>query len=462
MAVLSALSTTTPPGPLELRPGVPPALDELVMRLLAKDPATRPESAEVVVKEIRDIERDLLAKRQEAQLSATTAPNGVVGTSNEALPVIVSETGQAHPASTRHPRRRKLVITAAVLAALEATAVWTFVFAPQGRNKAVTVAAGPTSTPAHDQAAVVPIVMEEPRDQGTAQPVASPDRLRPRPHPDAFTGPSHLGAVDVPQSKATTEPGPPRMADVSQNKEQPAEKVAQTVGKASNDTPAAAVADQGLALEGHNRSAREKRIWGDAVDPDRDCKFEFEPREDKVRITVPGQTHLLSAEIGRTNAPRIVREIEGDFDVTVRVAGTSHPAGKPTTTVYPPYHGAGLLIWQDHDNYVRLEIAADIQRGKARPYVNFEHRKDGALAASSGIANMDGSNHLRLKRRGAEIYASFGPDGVRWTSFSPVTAHLKDRLSVGVAAINSSTKPFTAEFEGFDVLEREDPIDRHQ
>ena len=458
MAVLSALSTTTPPGPLELRPGIPPALDELVSRLLAKDPADRPGAAEVLVKQIRAIERDLLAKRKVPQLSATMAPNGDVGTSNQALPVIVSETGQAHPASTRHPRRRKVVITAAVLTALAATAVRTFVFAPQGRNKIVTAAAGPKSAPAHDQAAVVPIVMEEPRDEGMAQTVVSPDRLSPPPHPDAFTGPSHRSAVDIPQSRATTEPGPPRMADVSQNNEQPAEKVAPTVGKASNDTPAAAGADQGLALEGHNRSEREKRIWGDVVDPDRDCKFELEPREDKVRITVPGRTHILSAEIGRTNAPRILRELEGDFDVTVRVAGSSHPAGKPTTTVYPPYHGAGLLIWQDQDNYVRLEIAADIQHGKARPYVNFELRKDGALAASSGIANPDGSNHLRLKRRGAEIYASFGPDGVRWTSFSPVTAHLKDRLSVGVAAINSSTKPFTAEFEAFDVVEREAPI----
>ena len=156
------------------------------------------------------------------------------------------------------------------------------------------------------------------------------------------------------------------MADVSQHKEQPAEKVAPTVGKASNDTPAAGVADQGLALEGNDRSAREKRTWGDAVDPDRDCKFELEPREDKVRIIVPGQTHILSAEIGRMNAPRILREIEGDFDVSVRVAGTSHPAGKATTTLYSPYHGAGLLIWQDQENYVRLEIAADLQHGKAR------------------------------------------------------------------------------------------------
>ena len=209
------------------------------------------------------------------------------------------------------------------------------------------------------------------------------------------------------------------------------------------------------------RRARGEDAWGNAVDPDGDCKFELDPSEDKVRIIVPGKTHILSAEIGHVNAPRILREIKGDFDLSVRVAGTSHPGGKATTTVYSPYHGAGLLIWQDQENYVRLEIASDIQYGKARPYVNFEYRKDGALAVSSGIKNGDGSNHLRLRRRGDEIYASFGPDGVRWTSFSPLTAKLNDRLKVGVAAINSSTKPLTAEFEGFNVLESEDLIDRH-
>ncbi len=136
----------------------------------------------------------------------------------------------------------------------------------------------------------------------------------------------------------------------------------------------------------------------------------------------------------------------------VRVAGTSNPTGKATTTVYPPYHGAGLLIWQDQENYVRLEIATDVQHRKARPYVNFEHRKDGTLAASSGIMNTDGSNHLRLKRRGDEIYASFGPDGLHWTSFSQLTAKLNDRLKVGVSAVNSSTKLLTAEFEGLEAL----------
>ena len=61
---------------------------------------------------------------------------------------------------------------------------------------------------------------------------------------------------------------------------------------------------------------------------------------------------------------RILRDITGDFDLRVRVAGTRRPGGRATTTAYSPYHGAGLIIWQDEENYVRLEIAADLQYGK--------------------------------------------------------------------------------------------------
>ena len=218
--------------------------------------------------------------------------------------------------------------------------------------------------------------------------------------------------------------------------------------------PTVSIADPGRAAEGRAQAAREKGPWGDAVDPDGDSRFELEPREDLVRIIVPGKPHLLSAEIGHVNAPRLLRDIKGDFDVVVRVAGTGNPGGKATTTVYSPYHGAGLLIWQDQENYVRLEIAADLQHWKPRPYVNFEYRKDGALATSSGIANKDGSNYLRLKRRDDEIVASFGPDGLRWTSFAPLLVKLNNRLKVGVSAINSSTKPLTAEFEGLEAMEK--------
>src|SRR5262249_61598175 len=48
-AILGALATETPPAPIEVNPAVPPALSELIARLLAKDPADRwPPTAQAV------------------------------------------------------------------------------------------------------------------------------------------------------------------------------------------------------------------------------------------------------------------------------------------------------------------------------------------------------------------------------------------------------------------------------
>jgi serine/threonine protein kinase len=61
---LLAVATHQPPAPRQLNPGVPPALSDLVMRLLAKRPEDRPPSAGHVVEAIRAIERDPTARRQ--------------------------------------------------------------------------------------------------------------------------------------------------------------------------------------------------------------------------------------------------------------------------------------------------------------------------------------------------------------------------------------------------------------
>jgi formylglycine-generating enzyme required for sulfatase activity/serine/threonine protein kinase len=57
--VLIAVTTETPPRPRTLNPSVTPELDALVMRLLAKNPAERPPSAEAVVEELRLVEAGL-------------------------------------------------------------------------------------------------------------------------------------------------------------------------------------------------------------------------------------------------------------------------------------------------------------------------------------------------------------------------------------------------------------------
>jgi hypothetical protein len=60
-AVLLSVVSHDPPAPAELAPDVPPPLSNLIVRLLAKDPAARPASAAAVAEELRRIGRGLAA-----------------------------------------------------------------------------------------------------------------------------------------------------------------------------------------------------------------------------------------------------------------------------------------------------------------------------------------------------------------------------------------------------------------
>jgi tRNA A-37 threonylcarbamoyl transferase component Bud32 len=58
-AVLAAVASETPPAVRSLNPGVPPRLAGLIDRLLAKSPAARPASAQEVLKDLQEIEKNL-------------------------------------------------------------------------------------------------------------------------------------------------------------------------------------------------------------------------------------------------------------------------------------------------------------------------------------------------------------------------------------------------------------------
>jgi serine/threonine protein kinase/regulation of enolase protein 1 (concanavalin A-like superfamily) len=480
-AVLTSISTATPPAPCDLNDRIPESLSVLIMRLLHKMPEARPVSADAVDNELLNVERELLVERQNVESPAAVPPMDVVGPGSGFVSEVVAETSPAQPASRPQPRLGSLGL-AAVLTTLVFTALVGFILAPSRSSGVAIVAAGPTSAPADEQGSPAPATIpkteaprpaqpaagaERPAAQATgshemvsasAQPTAGADRLAASVDRNAVSSPNAPTGTDAPRSVAVTKPGPSAEPQVFQREDRLADTNAPSDRKVRDGMPASSVAFKapapvGPAREGQGRTANED-AWENPVDPDGDCNFELDRSEGKIRIIVPGKTHLLSAEVGQVNAPRILRGIKGDFDLSVRIAGTNHPRGRPTTNMYSPYHGAGLIIWQDEENYVRLEIATDLLNGRERPYVNFEYRKEGALAVSSGMNNGDGSYHLRLKRRGDEVFASFGPDGVRWSSFPPLTVKLNDRLKVGVTAINSSTKRLTAELEGFVVLVR--------
>ena len=89
--------------------------------------------------------------------------------------------------------------------------------------------------------------------------------------------------------------------------------------------------------------------WGTVVDPDGDCKVTGEA--DKVSITVPKTNHDLTYVDGVAiiNSPRVVREVEGDFRVQVKIRAFVLPEMDTSSSGKFSFVGAGLL----------LQIAAD-------------------------------------------------------------------------------------------------------
>ncbi len=61
VSTLMAVATETPPAPRSLNAEVPPALQALILRLLAKEPGDRPADAREVIETLADLERDLAA-----------------------------------------------------------------------------------------------------------------------------------------------------------------------------------------------------------------------------------------------------------------------------------------------------------------------------------------------------------------------------------------------------------------
>jgi regulation of enolase protein 1 (concanavalin A-like superfamily) len=199
--------------------------------------------------------------------------------------------------------------------------------------------------------------------------------------------------------------------------------------------------------------AQELKSWGLKVDPNRDCQFALDG--DRLTINIPAIKHNLCVEVGEMNAPRVLREIEGDFIAQIKVSGNVGHQGSSTSRQFLGYHGAGLLLWQDERNYIRLERAAIAREGGGVHYGNFELRKDGQLASSQPVKLPEHDITLRVERRDGQVLGAVSTDGIHWHYFDPIAIRLPRRVRLGVAAINTSTERFKATFTGREIFKKE-------
>ena len=201
-----------------------------------------------------------------------------------------------------------------------------------------------------------------------------------------------------------------------------------------------------------DKKAQTIKGWGEVVDPDGDCKIAEE--KGKVTITIPGTYHDLNptAAFDNLSGPRILHEAEGDFLVEVKVLPFPLPKPK-TSTKNHSYVGAGLLVWNDGKNFVRLLCAANGE--SARFFKSGEIYQDGKFVPFGFNEPLEEkATHLRLERKGDTLTYAMSEDGTKWTEDTSAEVKLPKKVKVGVAAVNSVKAEFAPQFENFKLAKK--------
>jgi regulation of enolase protein 1 (concanavalin A-like superfamily) len=195
--------------------------------------------------------------------------------------------------------------------------------------------------------------------------------------------------------------------------------------------------------------------WGTTINPAEDCKVS--QGVGSLTISVPGtaKPHDLSPEMDSCTAPRVVQPVKGDFTIEVVVQGEFDPGDESSQEGRTGYTGAGLVVFADEKNFVRLERATLHRRGgEPAPYTNFEIRVDGKnerFGTTGDFKTEAGKpTWLRLERKGNQLFGSMSQDGKNWTKGEPkelrAEAWTKNDVVAGVAAISTSAQTFTPTF----------------
>ena len=196
-----------------------------------------------------------------------------------------------------------------------------------------------------------------------------------------------------------------------------------------------------LSAAGADKKPQTIKGWGTTVDPDGDCKFE--EKEGNVSITLPGKYHDLTylTPEGKLNAPRIMREVEGDFSIQVTVVKFAVPDGE--TTDQFAFVSAGLLVSNDGKEFFRVERAAI----GMPPFAYAAGILDGKNSLHQGRQLPDSNTLLRAERKGKKLTFSVrAAEETDWTELLSENVELPAKLQVGVHSVNVINKEFKAEF----------------
>jgi regulation of enolase protein 1 (concanavalin A-like superfamily) len=182
--------------------------------------------------------------------------------------------------------------------------------------------------------------------------------------------------------------------------------------------------------------------WSDQwtwTDPNNDVTYSLSARNGFLRLTVPGDNDL--AGVANYDAPRLLVQQSGDFTVE-------------TLIEYDPqetYQGAGLLVWQDEDTFLRLEFGFGGMGGIEKNAV-FVKQEEGGLSLVGSIDLSTSLNRLelRLQRTGDQFSAWYRQVGGIWQEIGSTELNVTSTTDVGITQVTQyTTSEISADFDYF-------------
>jgi hypothetical protein len=231
-----------------------------------------------------------------------------------------------------------------------------------------------------------------------------------------------------------------------------------TAGRVTASKPAPIVIPERPGLiAGLGEAPRSQTVarWSCEVNLDGGSKLTHQPGFSTLDL--PGGTPMVNApQYKLYNAPGALIRVDGDFAAAVRVTNDFDPGGEVVALANGrklpfTFQGAGLLIWQDEKNFVRLERCkgSDGRLGLIHR-VLIEVYKGGREAGIHYTPALpERPTVLGAIRKGGSLRLLFatGPD--RLAVFQELAIDFNREVYVGVSAANLSKRPFQAKFEDF-------------
>lgn len=199
-------------------------------------------------------------------------------------------------------------------------------------------------------------------------------------------------------------------------------------------------------------------VFGEPTAAKGDCTLEMDKRG-TLAVTVPLAHPRCDGSLAGRLQPLAAKTVRGDFVLTVRLTvdvpdDAVSPGGLATCA------GCGVAVRYEANPDLGLVAAVERLPGRkgwslCRRVSGFELER-GNLVGSGRTTNggTGTESYLKLSRQGAKLTTEWSADGKTWKDgYVWVIKGMEDAVTVGPVAYQSTDKPFTASFEGYEMKE---------